>query len=681
MSNQAITLEEATKRVNQLKTDLIKWTRQYYVLDQPTVEDHVYDEHYLQLVELEKVFPNLVTPNSPTQRVGGQVLPGFEKVSHEVPMLSLGDVFSIEELSEFDQRLQKSVDAEVSYNAELKIDGLAISLTYENGVFVKGSTRGDGTIGEDITENLKTVKSIPLTLTEPISIEVRGECYMPTKAFVALNKRREEAGETVFANPRNAAAGSLRQLNTAETAQRQLSTFIYYIVDPNALDVKTQSDALKRLAELGFRTNTESRVTSDMTEISAYINEYQAKRHDLSYDIDGIVIKANLFTIHDEVGNTVKVPKWAIAYKFPPDEQETKVLDIEWTIGRTGVVTPTAIMNPVQLAGTTVSRASLHNGDLLKQKDIRINDMVKLHKAGDIIPEISEVVLDKRPDDSVVYILPTNCPVCGALLVHLDEEVALRCINPKCPALIKESLAHFASRNAMNIDGLGPKIVEQLFENKLISDVAGLYQLTADQLLTLDNFKEKSVNKLLNAIDISRQNSVERLLFGLGIRHVGAKAARLVSAEFKDIHQLMTATAEDILVIDSIGQVIADSLVTYFANDQVRELIDELDNAQVNLTFLGKTTAEIAELAEGSPVMDKKVVLTGTLDQLKRSDAKKWLEANGASVVGSVSKKTDLLIAGHDAGSKLIKAEQLEIEIWDEQQFISVMEGVSYEKN
>lgn len=681
MSNQAITLEEATKRVNQLKTDLIKWTRQYYVLDQPTVEDHVYDEHYLQLVELEKAFPNLVTPNSPTQRVGGQVLPGFEKVSHEVPMLSLGDVFSIEELSEFDQRLQKSVDAEVSYNAELKIDGLAISLTYENGVFVKGSTRGDGTIGEDITENLKTVKSIPLTLTEPISIEVRGECYMPTKAFVALNKRREEAGETVFANPRNAAAGSLRQLNTAETAQRQLSTFIYYIVDPDALDVKTQSDSLKRLAELGFRTNTESRVTSDMTEISAYINEYQAKRHDLSYDIDGIVIKANLFTIHDEVGNTVKVPKWAIAYKFPPDEQETKVLDIEWTIGRTGVVTPTAIMNPVQLAGTTVSRASLHNGDLLKQKDIRINDMVKLHKAGDIIPEISEVVLDKRPDDSVVYILPTNCPVCGALLVHLDEEVALRCINPKCPALIKESLAHFASRNAMNIDGLGPKIVEQLFENKLISDVAGLYQLTADQLLTLDNFKEKSVNKLLNAIDISRQNSVERLLFGLGIRHVGAKAARLVSAEFKDIHQLMTATAEDILVIDSIGQVIADSLVTYFANDQVRELIDELDNAQVNLTFLGKTTAEIAELAEGSPVMDKKVVLTGTLDQLKRSDAKKWLEANGASVVGSVSKKTDLLIAGHDAGSKLIKAEQLEIEIWDEQQFISVMEGVSYEKN
>lgn len=681
MSNQAITLEEATERVNQLKTDLIKWTRQYYVLDQPTVEDHVYDEHYLQLVELEKAFPNLVTPNSPTQRVGGQVLPGFEKVSHEVPMLSLGDVFSIEELSEFDQRLQKSVDAEVSYNAELKIDGLAISLTYENGVFVKGSTRGDGTIGEDITENLKTVKSIPLTLTEPISIEVRGECYMPTKAFVALNKRREEAGETVFANPRNAAAGSLRQLNTAKTAQRQLSTFIYYIVDPDALDVKTQSDALKRLAELGFRTNTESRVTSDMTEISAYINEYQTKRHDLSYDIDGIVIKANLFTIHDEVGNTVKVPKWAIAYKFPPDEQETKVLDIEWTIGRTGVVTPTAIMNPVQLAGTTVSRASLHNGDLLKQKDIRINDTVKLHKAGDIIPEISEVVLDKRPEDSVVYSLPTNCPVCGALLVHLDEEVALRCINPKCPALIKESLAHFASRNAMNIDGLGPKIVEQLFENKLISDVAGLYQLTADQLLTLDNFKEKSVNKLLNAIDISRQNSVERLLFGLGIRHVGAKAARLVSAEFKDIHQLMTATSEDILVIDSIGQVIADSLVTYFANDQVRELIDELDNAQVNLTFLGKTTAEIAELAEGSPVMDKKVVLTGTLDQLKRSDAKKWLEANGASVVGSVSKKTDLLIAGHDAGSKLTKAEQLEIEIWDEQQFISVMEGVSYEKN
>ena len=675
MSNQEITLEEATHRINQLRTDLIEWTRQYYVLDQPTVEDHVYDESYRQLTELEQTFPSLVTPDSPTQRVGGQVLPGFEKVTHEIPMLSLGDVFSIEELSEFDQRLQKSVGSEVSYNAELKIDGLAISLTYENGVFIKGSTRGDGTIGEDITENLKTVKSIPLTLTEPISLEVRGECYMPTKAFVALNKRREEAGEATFANPRNAAAGSLRQLNTAETAQRQLSTFIYYLVNPELLNVRTQSEALKRLTELGFRTNNESRVTNNMTEISAYIAEYQAKRHDLSYDIDGIVLKANLFTIHDEVGNTVKVPKWAIAYKFPPDEQETIVLDIEWTVGRTGVVTPTAIMNPVQLAGTTVSRASLHNGDLLKQKDIRINDTVMLHKAGDIIPEISEVVLSERPANSADYELPTHCPVCDALLVHLDEEVALRCINPKCPALIKESLAHFASRNAMNIDGLGPKIVEQLFEAKLITDVAGLYQLTADQLLTLDNFKEKSVNKLLQAIDNSRQNSMERLLFGLGIRHVGAKAARLVSAEFKTVHQLMVVTAEEVLTIDSIGQVIADSLVTYFANEQVHELVTELDNAQVNLTFLGQTAEEIAEVAEGSPVMGKKVVLTGTLDQLKRNDAKKWLEAHGASVVGSVSKNTDLLVAGHDAGSKLTKAEQLEIEIWDEQKFISIMEG------
>ena len=675
MSNQETTLEEATHRINQLRTDLIEWTRQYYVLDQPTVEDHVYDESYRQLTELEQAFPSLVTPDSPTQRVGGQVLPGFEKVTHEIPMLSLGDVFSIEELSEFDQRLQKSVGSEVSYNAELKIDGLAISLTYENGVFIKGSTRGDGTIGEDITENLKTVKSIPLTLTEPISLEVRGECYMPTKAFIALNKRREEAGEATFANPRNAAAGSLRQLNTSETAQRQLSTFIYYLVNPEQLNVKTQSEALKRLAKLGFRTNNESRVTNNMTEISAYIAEYQAKRHDLSYDIDGIVLKANLFAIHDEVGNTVKVPKWAIAYKFPPDEQETIVLDIEWTVGRTGVVTPTAIMNPVKLAGTTVSRASLHNGDLLKQKDIRINDTVMLHKAGDIIPEISEVVLSERPANSVDYELPTHCPVCDALLVHLDEEVALRCINPKCPALIKESLAHFASRNAMNIDGLGPKIVEQLFEAKLITDVAGLYQLTADQLLTLDNFKEKSVNKLLQAIDNSRQNSMERLLFGLGIRHVGAKAARLVSAEFKTVHQLMTVTAEEILTIDSIGQVIADSLVTYFANEQVHELIAELDSAQVNLTFLGRTAEEIAEVAEGSPVMGKKVVLTGTLDQLKRNDAKKWLEAHGASVVGSVSKNTDLLVAGHDAGSKLTKAEQLEIEIWDEQKFISIMEG------
>ena len=666
---------QATQVVTELRRQLNQWSHEYYVLDKPTVADHVYDQVYEKLRQLEADFPELVTADSPTQRVGGQVLAGFTKVQHEIPMLSLGDVFSEDELLAFTNKLQADTGQTFAYNCELKIDGLAISLTYEDGVFVKGSTRGNGLIGEDITANLKTIKAIPLRLTEPVSVEVRGECYMPLAAFNQLNAERQAQGQEVFANPRNAAAGSLRQLDTKITAQRKLSTFIYYLMETDRFGITTQSAALKQLAAWGFKVNPDSRLCQTEDEIKAYVAEYTAKRNQLAYDIDGIVVKSDPFAIHNEVGNTVKVPKWAIAYKFPPDEQETVVRDITWTIGRTGVVTPTAVMDPVQLAGTKVERATLHNVDYLQAKDVRIGDTVKIHKAGDIIPEISQVVLAKRPNDTVPYVVPTTCPVCGSDLVHLDDEVALRCINPMCPALIKESLTHFASRNAMNIDGLGTKIIDKLYEQGLIKDVAGLYKLTFADLIGLDKFQEKSANNLLTAIANSKQNSLERLLFGLGIRHVGAKAGQILAEHFGTIAQLMQASSEEIAAIPNVGQVIADSVVQYFANEHVQILIAELAEVGVNTKYLGPTTAERAQAAATSQFNGLRVVLTGTLDTIKRADAKKWLEAHGAKVTGSVSKKTDLLIAGHDAGSKLTKAEQLQVKIINEQEFIAQMEA------
>lgn len=663
---------QAENKIAQLRAQLDEWSHQYYVLDAPSVQDYQYDQAYQELLALEKQFPDLISPTSITQRVGGQILTGFSKVQHQIPMLSLGDVFSKEELGDFVQKLWENTKQTCAYSCELKIDGLAISLRYENGVFVQGSTRGDGLIGEDITENLRTIKAIPLQLSEPVTVEVRGECYMPKEAFAKLNEQREQKGEAVFANPRNAAAGSLRQLDTKETAKRQLSCFIYYVMEPQKYGLMSQTQALAKLKEWGFRVNKQAQQATSLEQIMEYIDLYHEKRSSLPYEIDGIVLKADPFSVQQELGNTVKVPRWAIAYKFPPDEQETIVRQIEWTVGRTGVVTPTAVMDPVLLAGTTVSRASLHNSDYLKQKDIRLLDTVKLHKAGDIIPEISMVVLEKRPKDSQEYQIPTTCPQCQAKLVHLDEEVALRCINPKCPALLKESLAHFASRNAMNIAGLGQKIVEQLFDKHLIVDVADLYRLTYEDLLKLDKFKEKSATNLLTAIDASRHNSIERLLFGLGIRHVGAKAAKLLAQHFGDVESLSQATSEEIAQIDSLGQVIADSVVAYFANQQVKELIAELKAANVNLKYLGLSQEQQQNVT--SAFSGLTVVLTGTLDQIKRADAKKWLEEHGAKVTGSVSKKTDLLIAGHDAGSKLTKATDLGIKIIDEATFIKQME-------
>lgn len=671
MMEHEMTIDEAAKRAEELRTRLNQWSREYYVEDKPTVEDYVYDKEYAELVAIEEQYPDLITSDSPTQRVGGKVLEGFEKVTHDIPLYSLNDVFSKEELIAFDQRVQKAVGRVVDYCCELKIDGLSVSLRYEDGNFVRGATRGDGTVGENITENLKTVRSVPIKLKEPMNIEVRGECFMPKRSFVQLNQDREAEGKDIFANPRNAAAGSLRQLDSKITAKRNLDTFLYTVADFGPMEAKTQYDALEELEKIGFHTNREKRLCHSIDEVWAYIEEYHDKRVDLPYEIDGIVIKVNEFSLQDQLGFTVKAPRWATAYKFPPEEVETLIENIEWTVGRTGVVTPTAIMTPVRVAGTTVSRASLHNGDYIKLKDIRLKDTVLIYKAGDIIPEVSQVVLYKRPKDSEEYQLPTHCPVCGSELVHLDEEVALRCINPKCPAQMKEGLNHFVSRNAMNIDGLGPRVLEQMYDKKLVADVADLYKLTEEELLTLDKIKEKSANNILTAIDNSKDNSVERLIFGLGIRHVGAKAAKILAEHFGDLETLSRSDYESIIALDTIGDIIADSVVTYFSNEEVHELMNELKQAGVNFEYKGLRSTQLQEVE--SPFKEKTVVLTGKLTRLTREEAKETIENLGGKVTGSVSKKTDIVVAGEDAGSKLTKAQELGIEVWTEDQMAEAL--------
>ncbi|MCJ0567708.1 NAD-dependent DNA ligase LigA [Enterococcus cecorum] len=664
--------DQALAKIKNLQKTLNEYAYFYYVKDQPKVLDSEYDKLYQELVQLETQYPESITPDSPTQRVGGVILDGFEKAVHEVPLYSLNDAFSKEELEAFDARVAKALGHHnYSYECELKIDGLSISLRYENGRFVRGATRGDGSVGENITENLKTVRSIPMTLPEPISIEVRGECYMPKESFMKLNEAREQEGLETFANPRNAAAGSLRQLDTKVTAQRNLSTFLYTVAEFGPLEVATQEEALQALDHLGFKINPNRRICQTVDEIWEYITEYHEKRATLPYEIDGIVIKVNDLNLQDELGFTVKAPRWAIAYKFPPEEAETVIREIEWTVGRTGVVTPTAVMDPVVVAGTTVSRASLHNMDYIEAKDLRLNDHVLIYKAGDIIPEVDHAIVEKREAASTPYPKPMHCPVCGSELVHLEEEVALRCINPKCSAQMKEGLSHFVSRQAMNIDGLGPKVIEQMYEKELVKDVADLYYLTQEQLLTLDKVKEKSANNLLNAIEASKANSAERLLFGLGIRHVGAKAAKILLEHYETIENLSQAKAEDILNLHTMGETIANSLTTYFANDEVHELLAELKKAGVNLRYLGVTQAQLASVE--SPFKDKTIVLTGKLTTYTRDEAKAKIESLGGKVTGSVSKKTDLVIAGADAGSKLTKAQSLGIEVWSEEQMVEAL--------
>ena len=643
-------------RIKELVELLNRYAYEYYTKDAPSVSDSEYDQLYRELVELETAHPDEILPESPTHRVGGVVLKGFTKYQHQYPLYSLQDAFSREELEAFDQRVRKEFPS-ISYVCELKIDGLSISLTYENGVLVTGATRGDGSVGEDITENLKRVKDIPLVLPEPVNITVRGECYMPRASFDRVNQIRQENGEPEFANPRNAAAGTLRQLDTKIVAKRNLATFLYQEVSPT--DQSSQEGVLEKLARLGFVVNQERVLAEDMEQIWDFIQKVAQLREDLPYDIDGIVIKVNDLAVQEELGFTVKAPKWAVAYKFPAEEKEAKILSVDWTVGRTGVVTPTANLTPVQLAGTTVSRATLHNVDYIAEKDIHQDDTVIVYKAGDIIPAVLRVVKDKRVSDQALAI-PTHCPSCQSELLHFEDEVALRCINPLCPAQIKEGLNHFASRDAMNITGLGPAVVEKLFAAQLVEDVAGIYRLTVEDLLTLEGFKEKSAEKLYEAIQASKENSAEKLLFGLGIRHVGSKVSQILLQEFHDLDQLATADPERIASIDSLGMVVAESLKRYFAQEGSKRLLQELKEAGVNMTYLGEKVAADAALSGMT------VVLTGKLERLTRSEAQAKLESLGAKVTGSVSKKTDLVVAGSDAGSKLTKAQELGIQVEDE---------------
>lgn len=644
------------KRMNELVALLNRYATEYYTSDNPSVSDSEYDRLYRELVELETAYPEQVLADSPTHRVGGKVLDGFEKYSHQYPLYSLQDAFSREELDAFDARVRKEV-AHPTYICELKIDGLSISLTYEKGILVAGVTRGDGSIGENITENLKRVKDIPLTLPEELDITVRGECYMPRASFDQVNQVRQENGEPEFANPRNAAAGTLRQLDTAVVAKRSLATFLYQEASPSTRD--SQEKGLKYLEQLGFVVNPKRILAENIDEIWNFIQEVGQERENLPYDIDGVVIKVNDLASQEELGFTVKAPKWAVAYKFPAEEKEAQLLSVDWTVGRTGVVTPTANLTPVQLAGTTVSRATLHNVDYIAEKDIRKDDTVIVYKAGDIIPAVLRVVESKRVSEEKLDI-PTNCPSCNSDLLHFEDEVALRCINPRCPAQIMEGLIHFASRDAMNITGLGPSIVEKLFAANLVKDVADIYRLQEEDFLLLEGVKEKSAAKLYQAIQASKENSAEKLLFGLGIRHVGSKASQLLLQYFHSIENLSQADSEEVASIESLGGVIAKSLQTYFATEGSEILLRELKETGVNLDYKGQTVVADAALSGLT------VVLTGKLERLKRSEAKSKLESLGAKVTGSVSKKTDLVVVGAEAGSKLQKAQELGIQVRDE---------------
>ena len=644
------------ERMNELVALLNRYATEYYTSDNPSVSDSEYDRLYRELVELEAAYPDQVLADSPTHRVGGKVLDGFEKYSHQYPLYSLQDAFSREELEAFDARVRKELP-QPTYICELKIDGLSISLTYEKGILVVGATRGDGSVGENITENLKRVKDIPLTLPEELDITVRGECYMPRASFDQVNQARQENGEPEFANPRNAAAGTLRQLDTAVVAKRNLATFLYQEASPSTRD--SQEKVLEHLEQLGFVVNPKRILAQSIDEVWDFIQEVGQEREKLPYDIDGVVIKVNDLAGQEELGFTVKAPKWAVAYKFPAEEKEAQLLSVDWTVGRTGVVTPTANLTPVQLAGTTVSRATLHNVDYIAEKDIRKDDTVIVYKAGDIIPAVLRVVESKRVSEEKLDI-PTNCPSCDSQLLHFEDEVALRCINPRCPAQIMEGLIHFASRDAMNITGLGPSIVEKLFAANLVKDVADIYRLKENDFLLLEGVKEKSASKLYQAIQASKENSAEKLLFGLGIRHVGSKASQLLLQHFHSIENLAQADPEEVASIESLGSVIAQSLQTYFATEGSEILLRELKEAGVNLDYKGQTVVANAALSGLT------VVLTGKLERLKRSEAKSKLESLGAKVTGSVSKKTDLVVAGADAGSKLQKAQELGIEVRDE---------------
>lgn len=662
-------MDQLEQRVQELHKLLNDYGHAYYVLDDPIVPDAVYDQYLHELIALEEQNPDLILPDSPTQRVGSIVSEGFKKVTHANPMLSLSNAFGEEDLRDFDKRIQGIIGESPTYICELKIDGLAISLLYEDGLLKRGATRGDGSIGEDITSNIKTIRSIPMRLKEKVTIEARGEAYMPKSSFSKLNEERTAQAEVLFANPRNAAAGSLRQLDPKITASRNLAMFVYGMGgDGEDQNIDNHLDALGFMKKQGLPTNKETKKCTSIEEVLSFIEEWTKKRHDIPYEIDGIVIKVNDYAQQEELGFTAKSPRFAIAYKFPAEEVVTKIIDIDLTVGRTGVVTPTAILEPAQVAGSTVQRATLHNEDLIREKDIRIGDHVIIRKAGDIIPEVVSVIKEERKGTEVPYEMPSHCPVCESELVRIEQEVALRCVNPQCPAQIQEGIYHFASRNAMNIDGLGEKVVEQLFREQLIKDISDLYNLTVDDLVKLERMGLKSATNLVEAIEASKANSMEKVLFGLGIRHIGEKAAKILSESFHSFDALMKATREELIAIFEIGDKMADSLVTYFEQEEVQLLVNRLKEAGLTLKYTGRIID--ANVMENSPFAGKTVVLTGKLMQLSRTEAKEKIESLGGKVAGSVSKKTDLVIAGEEAGSKLEKATSLGIEVWDEQKLL-----------
>lgn len=660
MSKQRV--EELTKLLNQ-------YNKEYYVLDKPSVSDREYDRLMQELIELEAQYPELKSSTSPTVRVGGAILEGFNKVQHEKPMLSLGNAFNEGDLRDFDARIRK-VSPNISYVCELKIDGLAVTLHYRDGQFVKGATRGDGVVGEDISENLKTIQTIPLHIPYKEPLEVRGEVYMSKATLDKLNKQRAEKGEELFANPRNAAAGSLRQLDSRIAAKRELAMFCYAVPSAEELGCQTHDESLQKIEEFGFNVNPNREVCDSIDGVLAYIEKWSTNRFDLPYEIDGIVIKVNQLNEQQKLGSTVKSPRWAIAYKFPAEEVETILKDIIFTVGRTGMVTPNAVLEPVRVAGTRVSRATLHNEDYVKERDIRINDRVIIRKAGEIIPEVVKPVIDARHVDEAPFEMIKDCPRCGSELIREAGEADYYCLNIDCPARIVESLCHFVSRDAMNIDGLGVKVVEQLYDNQLIENVADIYKLQKEQLLPLERMGEKKVTNLLTAIENSKQNSLERLLFGLGIRHVGSKTAKVLAAHFETIDALMQATFDDFKGIAEIGDVIANSILHYFTQEANVQLINELKALGLNMSYTG---AKVSTANEANEFYGKTVVLTGTLATLSRKEAGVKLEALGAKVSGSVSAKTDFLVAGEKSGSKLKKAQELGVTVIDEEMMLKMI--------
>lgn len=668
---------EAKKRHQELVEILEKYSYEYYVLDNPSVSDAEYDDKLSELENLEKLFPELITRNSPTQRIIGQVLTGFNKIHHKYQMLSLGDVFNLEELRIWDRKLCENLNVKnVTYNAEMKIDGLAMSLVYENGELLYCATRGDGTTGEDVTTNVLTIPSIPTHIKIKERVEIRGEVYMPKASFIELNKARKEAGEPLFANARNAAAGSIRNLDSNVAKSRKLDAWWYYLEEPEKFNIKTQAEALDFIESLGFKVNPERKVLSNFEEINKYVEEYNKKRNSLPYDIDGIVLKVNDLSLHEEIGYTAKTPKWAIAYKFPPEEVITKLKDIIYTVGRTGKITPNAVLEPVKVAGSTVQRATLHNEDFIKDKDLMVGDYVILRKAGDIIPEVVTPVYARRDGSQIPFKMITNCPDCGSELVKI--EAMHFCLNKNCPSRKIESLIHFASKDAMDIEGMGDKVCEQFFAEKFIQSIPDIYRLAnyKENIIQIEGWSYKSTESLLEAIENSKKKSLEKLLFGLGIKEVGEKMAKVLARFYKNIDRLMSESEENLLKISDIGEVCAASIYKYFHDEESIKLIEELKQLGLNMNYLGSET-----INENNYFYNKKIVLTGTLSKYGRKEATEILENLGAHVSSSVSKVTDLVIYGEEAGSKLDKANKLNVRVMNEEEFLDILKGVEDETN